>query len=62
MGKTFSNGLPEYREVTGEGITTDKDNNSFSKVFTLHTCEISFIICIIVFGVTGYSMRNNKKG
>jgi hypothetical protein len=32
------------------------------EIFILHKYEISFFIFIIAFGVTGYSMRNNKIG
>jgi hypothetical protein len=32
------------------------------EIFRLVTYEISFLIYIIAFDVTGYSMRNNKLG
>ena len=32
------------------------------EIFSLLNYEISFVIYIIAFGVTGYSVRNNKLG
>ena len=32
------------------------------EIFSFPTYEISFFIIIIAFGVTGYSVRNNKLG
>ena len=32
------------------------------EIFSLYKYEISFVVCLIVFKVTGFSMRNNKIG
>jgi len=45
----------DYFSFTIENLLASQE-----EIFNPHTYEILYIIFIIGFGVTGYSMRNNK--
>ena len=51
----------EYPKVLKNGFLVT-GAQQLQEIFSLHKYEISFIICIIGFGVKGYSMQNNRVG